>query len=134
MKASKLSLAVGMSVALFVASPAWGKPPTTKSNSQWYNPAEWSWPSMPWSSEPARIKKKSPGVMTQMNQSAKRGWTKTKEVLDPSRMFVSDPKTSQSKQAKKAKSEPGFWDSLFGPEEVKEDNSVNSFLKAPMPK
>jgi hypothetical protein len=132
MKASKLSLAVGMLVAFVVASPALGKPPTTKSNSQWYNPADWSWPSMPWSSEPARIKKKSPGVMTQMNQSAKRSWTKTKEVLDPSRMFVSDPKPSASKQAKK--SEPGFWDSLFGAEEVKEDNSVNSFLRAPMPK
>lgn len=88
---------------------------------------------MPWSTEPPRIKKKSQGVMSDMNQSAKRGWTKTKDVLNPSRMFVSDPDPRPSKPASK-NSEPGFWGSVFGTKTPKKEvKTVNDFLSQPLP-
>lgn len=85
---------------------------------------------MPWS-EPPRIEKKSPGVMSGMNQSAKRGWAKTKNALNPGRMFVSDPAPRPSKMSSK-NSEPGFWDGIFGPKTPKKEvKTVNDFLMQP---
>jgi len=126
---SKHSLAIGMLVLGLAAGDCWGGPPTTSSGSQWYNPMQWQMPSLPWGGEPPRIRKKSQGLMADMNQSAKRGWAKTKSVLDPSQLFVSDPKPASSKSA------PGFWEGLFGPsEEKREVRTVNDFLSQPHPR
>jgi hypothetical protein len=134
MNASQIAIAIGILVVSTACNPCQGGPPTTGQGSQWYNPSQWSMPSMPWTTEKPRIKKKSQGVMTDMNQSAKRGWAKTKEVLDPTKMFVADAKPRPSKPAP-AKSEPGFWGSLFGSEKPqKEVKTVNDFLNQPLPK
>jgi hypothetical protein len=71
--------------------------------------------------------------MSDMNQSAKRGWAKTKDVLNPGRIFVSDPDPKPSRMPTK-KSEPGFWGSVFGPKTPeKEVKTVNDFLSQPYP-
>src|SRR5690606_19317905 len=126
---SKLSLAVGILVVGLAAGDGWGGPPTSDAGSQWYNATQWQLPSLPWIGEPPGIRKKAQGLMADVNQSAKRGWAKTKAVLDPSRMFVSDPKPASSK------SKPGFWGALFGPsEEEREVRTVNDFLSQPHPR
>lgn len=121
-------------MALGFASPAYCSPPSSGGGltvPTWLAPTQWKWPTMPWSTEPPRIKKKSQGMMSDMNQSAKRGWTKTKDALNPGRYFVSDPDPKPSKSASK-NAEPGFWDNLFGtkPPE-KEVKTVNDFLSQP---
>lgn len=130
MNISGLSILTGVLVIAVVSGNCWAGPPKSRSNSgaAWYNPTQWQLPSMPWSSEQPRIRKKSQGVVTDMNQSAKRGWAKTKSVLDPSKMFVSDPKPAREK------STPGFWDGLFGADEEESKPSVNEFLSQPHPR
>lgn len=117
-----------------IAGIAQAGPPTTASGKSggWLgplNPTTWSWPSMPWSNEPPRIKKKSQGFMSDMNQSAKRGWTRTKQALDPSWMLPSDkPKSSGS-------SDEGFFGSIFTSDrEPKKIETVNEFLSQPHPR
>jgi hypothetical protein len=130
MKISALSIVTGMLAALVAANCLAGSPASGSSGAPWYNPLQWQMPSVPWSSEQPRLRKKSQGIVTDMNESAKRGWTKTKNALDPTRMFVSDPKPSPP-----AKSEPGFWGTLFGSEQDKQDvRTVNDFLSQPHPR
>lgn len=113
------------------APPMTGKP----KSGQWLdtiNPTKWDWPSMPWSQEPPRIQKKSEGVVSNLNQSAKKSWSKTKSVLNPSRLFINDDKP---KPAKQKDSSTGFFSGLFAPkEEPKEVNTVNDFLSLPHPR
>jgi hypothetical protein len=127
---SFISILAGLLVLVIAEGSCCAGPPTrSKGSGPWYNPMQWQMPSMPWSSEQPRIRKKSQGVMTDMNQSAKRGWAKTKSALDPSKMFVSDPNPAPQK------SEPGFWDGLFGPSKSSEDvRTVNDFLSQPHPR
>lgn len=135
MHISKLSILTGVLVIALAVGGCWAGPPTTGSGgagTQWYNPAQWQMPAMPWSGEPPRIRKKPQGMMSEMNQSAKRGWAKTKAVLNPlnpARMFVSDPKPASSKP------KPGFWESIFGPAYAPQDvRTVNDFLSQPHPR
>jgi len=136
MNASKLVRLITIFFILGFVSPCVGAPPKSgggSSISKVFNPTQWEWPSMPWSTEPPRIKKKSQGVVSDMNRSAKRGWEKTKDVLNPSKMFVSDPAPKPSKSMKE-KSEPGFWGSVFGTKPPKKDvETVNDFLGQPRP-
>lgn len=126
---SKLSLTVGILVLGLAVGDCLGGPPTISGGSQWYNPMQWQMPSLPWSGEPPRIRKKSQGIIADMNQTAKRGWAKTKAALDPSQLFVSDAKPAPSKN------KPGFWEGLFGPsEEKREVRTVNDFLSQPHPR
>ena len=104
------------------------------------NPTNWSWPKPPWSGEPARIKKKSPGMMSSANQAAKNGWNKTKNALNPAKMFPSSSKSSSSSSSSSSQpstisdeSKPGFFGGMFSKEEPKKINTVNDFLKQPMP-
>jgi len=135
MNLSKIFRLITIFLALGIASPAFADPPKSGFGApvpSWLAPTEWKWPTMPWS-EPPRIQKKSTGVMSGMNQSAKRGWTKTKDVLNPAKMFISDPDPRPSKASAK-KSEPGFWGSVFGSKTPqKEVKTVNDFLSQPHP-
>ncbi len=103
------------------------------------NPANWKLPKPPWSSEPARIKKKSPGMMSSANQAAKNGWQKTKNALNPAKMFPSSSKSSSGSSSSSQpstisdESKPGFFGGMFSKEEPKKINTVNDFLKQPMP-
>lgn len=131
---AKLSIVV-LLVLLVPAEWCAAGPPRTSGDAQWYNPASWQWPTMPWSQEPARIRKKSPSVLGQMNQSAKRGWVKTKETLSPSNLFTDSKPASAPRSKSKSQSEPGFWSSLFGPSQpTREVRTVNDFLSQPHPR
>lgn len=136
MNVSRIFQLVAILVVLGIASPCVAAPPKSGGGLSmpiWLAPTQWKWPSMPWSTEPPRIKKKSQGVVSDMNQSAKRGWAKTKDVLNPSKMFVSDPDPRPSKTAPKS-AEPGFWGSVFGSKASKTDvKTVNDFLSQPHP-
>jgi hypothetical protein len=92
-----------------------------------------SMPKMPWSKEPARIKKKSPGMVDTMKASTKSGWNKTKRALDPTRLFNSEPKPAPKKTTTQS-SEDGFFGSMFKPKEDKEIRTVNDFLSQPQPR
>jgi len=136
MNVSKIFRLITILLALGIVSPCVGAPPKRgggASMSKLFNPTQWDWPTMPWSTEPPRIKKKSQGVMSDMNQSAKRGWEKTKDTLNPSKMFISDADPKPSKSMKE-KSEPGFWGSVFGSKPPKKEvKTVNDFLSQPHP-
>lgn len=136
MSASKIFRLVTIFLVLGIASPCMGAPPASgfgASMSKVFSPTQWDWPTMPWSTEPPRIKKKSQGVVSDMNRSARRGWEKTKDVLNPSKMFVSDPAPKPTKSVKE-KSEPGFWGSVFGTQPPKKEvKTVNDFLMQPHP-
>jgi hypothetical protein len=122
-------------VANCLAGPPLSGESSSPSIPTWMKPTEWSMPkmpSMPWSKEPARIKKKSPGIMTSMNESAKAGWSKTKRALDPTRMFGEGNKPKSKPAA--TSSEPGFFGSMFQPKEEKEIRTVNDFLSQPQPR
>ncbi len=135
MNVSKVFRLIAIFLVLGIASPCFADPNKSgvgASLPNWLVPTQWKWPSMP-GSEPPRIKKKSQGVMSDMNQAAKRGWTKTKDVLNPSKMFVSDPDPRPSKSSAK-NSEPGFWSSVFGSKPPKKEvKTVNDFLSQPHP-
>ncbi|HBJ38686.1 MAG TPA: hypothetical protein DDZ51_28830 [Planctomycetaceae bacterium] len=135
MNVSKVFRLIAIFLVLCIASPCFAAPPSSgggASMPSWLVPTQWKWPSMPWT-EPPRIKKKSQGVMSDMNQSAKRGWTKTKDALNPSKIFVSDNAPKPSKASSKS-TEPGFWGSVFGSKTPqKEVKTVNDFLSQPHP-
>lgn len=103
------------------------------------NPKQWSlptMPAMPWSEERPRIQKKSKSIISNMNNSAKNGWAKTKNALDPRGLFEPDPKarTKVTKSSGKD-SEEGFFGGLFEPEKKpKEIKTVNDFLSQPQPR
>ncbi len=132
------------STALFVAfafsNPAIAGPPTIGKSTQgngWLsaiNPTNWEMPSMPWSKEPPRIqKKKSTNIMSAMNASTKRTWTRTKNALDPSRMF--EPSSRETKPISKTSENTGFFNGLFGgTDEPRDVRTVNDFLSLPQPK
>lgn len=129
-----------LTIASLVASTALAGPPTTGASSakgmgDWMaplNPMTWSMPKMPWSSEPARIKKKAPSPMSKMGQSAKEGWSKTTNALHPTRMFKSDNPPKTATRPMSNQTDNGFFGNLFKPkEEPKEVRTVNDFLKQP---
>lgn len=132
----KNSTIVSASVLLVIVSTNFvaAGPPQTSPDTTWYNPATWSLPAPPWSSEPSRLRKKSPGLLTEMNQSARRGWAQTKSVLDPSKMFIAAPKPSPPKPTTKSSGSGGFWGRLFGTAPAaNEIRTTDDFLRQPRP-
>jgi hypothetical protein len=142
-----LTFFTGLVMVLTYPNIANSGPPMTGSSgdSQWLgamNPKTWSWPSMPsmpsmpWGEEPARIQKKPKSVVANMNRSAKSGWNKTKNALNPANLFETDAK-ARPKTTKSATSnaDDGFFGKLFKPEEKpKEIRTVNDFLSQPQPR
>ncbi len=116
-------LVIGLASPAPAAAPAGG--------SKWYNPMTWSAPTMPWSKEPPRIKRKSQGMVGDLNRTAQSGWTKTKDMMNPSKVFVN---RDDSKKSQAGNSGPGFWSSMFPPKEKpREIRTVSDFLKLPPP-
>ena len=140
MRTRVLALIVGLLFSFSSINISLAGPPMTgssKDGNGWsnkLNPTQWTLPplpKMPWTVEPARIKKKTPSVMTTMNKSAKNSWEKTTRALDPSRMFEGDSKPKS--QAKSTSN--GFLGGLFKPAEPpKEIHTVNDFLSQPQPR
>ncbi|MEX0824707.1 MAG: hypothetical protein WD119_00995 [Pirellulaceae bacterium] len=96
------------------------------------NPTRWSMPkiSLPGvGSEKRVIRRKSDNVFDGFSKSVSRGWTKTKNALDPSPLWSSStPRSSQRDQ------EPGFWTKLFSSDpEPKKIETVNDYLRQPRP-
>jgi len=133
-------------VATSSSNVAVAGPPMTGSSksdgdSSWLdavNPKQWSlptMPAMPWSEERPRIQKKSKSMISSMSSSAKNGWAKTKNALDPRGLFEADPKVkSKGTKSTGRDTEEGFFGGLFKPEEKpKEIKTVNDFLSQPHP-
>jgi hypothetical protein len=135
-----LTFFAALTLASLIVTNALAGPPMTgdsasKGMGDWMaplNPMTWSMPKMPWSSEPARIKKKSPSTMSKVTQSTKEGWSKTTHALNPARLFNSDSPPKPAPKPMSNQKETGFFGSLFGPkEEPKEIRTVNDFLNQP---
>lgn len=104
------------------------------------NPANWTMPQwrmpdfksvLPGQDEKARIKKKKDGLFTEVGETASNSWTKTKQVLNPARMF---PASSRSPAKATKEEKPGFFRWLFTPEpEEKEVSTVTDFLRQSRP-
>ena len=93
-------------------------------------------PSMPWSAKSQTpAKKKSPGVMSQLNKSTQRGWNQTKKLFDPSWMMPEKKVSPSPASASKMRTrEEGIFSGMFG--EKKQDrkiSTVNDFLGQPRP-
>ena len=138
MRTLVLTIFAGWMIVFVLAGPVVAAPPTDGGPSQFFaplNPTNWSWPKMPWSEEPARIKRKPANPMTKMNKSAKQGWQKTKKALDPSWMFKTEPKTEPKTQPMSNSSESGFFGRMMQPKEDPEKiKTVNDFLNQPQPR
>lgn len=135
MKAILFRLAIVLVSFGLIAGTTSAQPPMT-SGSSWLKTPNWSLPSMPWSQAKPPAKKKSPGMMSQINKSTQQSWNRTKRALDPSWMFPSDSKpnkTSSVSRNKPAKQNDGMFSGWFGGKEDKELNSVNDFLAQPRP-
>ena len=93
-------------------------------------------PTMPWSAKSQTpAKKKSPGVMSQLNKSTQRGWNQTKKLFDPSWMMPEKKVSPSPASASKMRTrEEGIFSGMFG--EKKQDrkiSTVNDFLGQPRP-
>ena len=148
MRTQVLTFFAGLTIFVAISSSnlAVAGPPMTGSSksdgdTSWLdslNPKQWSlptMPAMPWSAERPRIQKKSKSIISNMNSSAKNGWAKTKNALDPRGLFEPDPKARPKMTKSSGKdTEEGFFGGLFKPEEKpKEIKTVNDFLSQPHP-
>lgn len=112
---------------MLVASLVWpASPAAAAGGTKWYNPLTWSAPTMPWSKEPPRIKRKSQGVVADLNRTAQSGWHKTKSAMNPTKLFRTSSEPARDTD------QPGFWTRMFGPTETAgEIRTVDDFLNQP---
>jgi hypothetical protein len=95
-------------------------------------------PTMPWSAKSKTpAKKKSPGLMSQLNKTTQKGWNQTKKLFDPSWMMPEkkvSPSPASASASKMRTREEGIFSGMFG--EKKQDkkiSTVNDFLGQPRP-
>jgi len=110
------------------------------------NPANWTMPKLrmpkmpsllPGQEDRTRIVKKRDNLLTDVSDTAKRSWQRTKETLNPARLnpmnlFAGNSDTPASTNTPK---KPGFFSSLFAPPEPQERvASVSDWLKQERPR
>lgn len=95
-----------------------------------------SMPTMPWSAKSKTpAKKKSPGLMSQLNKSTQKGWNQTKKMFDPSWMMPEKKVSPSPASASKLRTrEESIFSGMFGEKKPeKKISTVNDFLGQPRP-
>ncbi|MCO8121121.1 hypothetical protein NHH03_05175 [Stieleria sp. TO1_6] len=103
------------------------------------NPANWQMPKMkmptmdqflPTRQEKDRVITKKDGLVTEVSDTAKKSWTRTKETLNPMKLIPAGFKQN-SQTTPAPKKEGGFFSNLFAPKaaETEQAPSVNAWLK-----
>ena len=111
------------------------------------NPLNWRMPQwkmptfsgiLPKKEETMRIKKKKDGLFDEVSKTASSSWQRTKQAfspknLNPVRFLPASAKTPSP--AAEKKSDPGFFQSIFGPRpQTESPQTVTDFLGQPKPK
>lgn len=107
------------------------------------NPANWTMPKLkmpsmsrflPTKQEQDRVITKKDSLVTEVSNTAKKSWQRTKDTLNPMRLIPAGFKQgAETTPAPPAKQEPGFFSRLFSPfpepAEQSASSTVTDFLK-----
>lgn len=100
------------------------------------NPMNWKMPKMkmptmdtflPTKQEKDRVITKKDSLVTEVSNTAKQSWQRTKDTLNPMKLIPAGfRQNGETKPAPKPESEPGFFSRLFSPFPPKEEESTQS--------